>query len=58
MYYTFNCKNCGTLELKLKVAEIPLKKCPQCEGEEIERVFQSTPTIYKCGGFYTTENKK
>ena len=57
MTYTFNCANCGEIELKLKPSQIPLKNCLKCDCEDIERVFAPTPTIYKCGGFYSTDNK-
>ena len=53
MLYPFNCENCGEIELELKPSQIPLKECPNCGSEKIERVFSATPSLWKTSGAYS-----
>ena len=55
MRYLYSCKKCGEFEVNLMVAELPLEKCPTCEGVDIKRVYKPITTIYKTGGFYSTD---
>ena len=57
MLYPFNCENCGEIELNLKPSQIPLKECPNCGSEKIERVFKSSvPSLWRCSGAYSKSN--
>lgn len=58
MTYPFVCESCGEFELELKPSQIPLKQCPRCKGDKVERVFHPVKTVYKTGGFYTTDSRK
>lgn len=54
MYYKFECKNCGEFEIKLKMSEVPLKQCPHCGGQEVQRVFDSgILSIWKTDGAHS-----
>ena len=53
MLYPFTCKNCGEFELNLKMSEIPLKECPNCGSEKVERVFVATQSIWKTSGAFS-----
>lgn len=56
MIYPFKCKKCGEFELKLKMSEIPLKKCPHCGSKKVERIFTVVDSIWKVGGAYSKQN--
>jgi putative FmdB family regulatory protein len=53
MLYPFNCENCGEIELNLKPSQIPLKECPNCGSEKIERTFSAIPSLWKTAGAYS-----
>jgi len=48
--YEFKCETCGEIELELKMSQIPLKQCPKCGNEKIERVFGSVGVVWNCSG--------
>lgn len=56
--YNFKCASCGEIELVLKMSEIPLKKCPKCESEKIERDFKPIPIIWNCQGSFGKSTDK
>jgi putative FmdB family regulatory protein len=58
MFYKFNCEQCGEIELNLKMSEIPLKQCPNCGCEKIERVFTATTSVWRCSGAFSKVNHK
>jgi len=53
MLYPFNCENCGEIELNLKPSQIPLKECPNCGSEKIERIFTVVESIWNCRGAHS-----
>lgn len=58
MIYTFNCENCGDIEVTMSHKDLPLEKCPNCNSAKIERVWQATTSVWKCGGAYSKPNIK
>jgi putative FmdB family regulatory protein len=57
MFYQFNCETCGEIELDLKMSDIPLKQCPECGNEKIERTFKvGTVSIWHCDGAFSKQN--
>lgn len=56
--YEYSCKNCGTIEVRQKLSDTPLKKCPTCK-EKVERLISVTGAPqFKGTGFYQTDYKK
>lgn len=56
--YEYECKNCGVLEVRQKIADEPLKQCPKCKNR-IKRLISVTGTPqFKGTGFYQTDYKK
>jgi putative FmdB family regulatory protein len=58
MRYPFICENCGEFEFEVKISDMPLKKCPHCNDEKIERVFKPITSIWKCDGTFSRPNHK
>lgn len=56
MIYRFTCKNCGEIELNIKVAELPNAKCPHCQSTNIERKWDSIMSVWKCEGNFGKSN--
>jgi putative FmdB family regulatory protein len=55
--YGYRCTNCGhQLEVLQKVADEPLKVCPNCQGKLVKMVYP-TGVIFKGSGFYSTDYK-
>ena len=54
--YEFKC--CGiTQEVTISIREqLPKPKCSVCNGD-MNRIYNTTPTIFKGKGFYSTDNK-
>ena len=56
--YGYACKNCGTIEVRQKISDEPLKKCPTCKAK-VDRLISVTGTPqFKGTGFYQTDYKK
>jgi len=58
--YEYVCKNCGYRfeELQSITAE-PIKTCPQCEKDTVERLVSGgAGLIFKGSGFYITDYAK
>lgn len=56
--YEYACKTCGTFEVRQKISDEPLKKCPTCKAK-VERLISVTGTPqFKGTGFYQTDYKK
>jgi len=56
--YEYACKNCGTIEVRQKISDEPLKKCPTCKAK-VDRLISVTGTPqFKGTGFYQTDYKK
>lgn len=57
--YEYSCKNCGIIEVRQSINDVPLKNCPQCEKEKVERLISTTGAPHFRGkGFYQTDYKK
>ena len=56
--YEYECSQCASrYEVKRGFHEVGGDACPECGGAG-QQIFSPTPSIYKCGGFYITENRK
>ena len=56
MLYDYECPKCGVFEIRQRIQDERLKKCPTC-GDDVVRIFSATPAIYKGSGFFATDNK-
>lgn len=56
--YEYRCENCGhTLDALQKVADDPLKDCPQCESRGLRRLVSAPAFRLKGSGWYETDFK-
>ncbi len=56
--YEYECSSCHFhFERKQRFDAEPVAICPECQGKA-QRIFHSTPIIFKGSGFYTTDNRK
>ena len=55
--YDYRCNACGhTFEEMQSFSEKPLKKCPQCKKNKLQRLFGTgAGVIFKGSGFYQTD---
>jgi putative FmdB family regulatory protein len=55
--YDYRCDACGyTFEEMQSFSEEPLKKCPQCKKNKLQRLFGTgAGVIFKGSGFYQTD---
>lgn len=55
--YEYVCKNCGyRFEELQSIAAEPIKTCPQCEKDTVERLVSGgAGLIFKGSGFYITD---
>jgi putative FmdB family regulatory protein len=58
--YDYACSNCGhRFEELQSFSEPPLKKCPACKKNKLERLFGGGGAIiFKGSGFYETDYRK
>ena len=57
--YEYRCSKCGhELETLQKVSDAPLKKCPSCEQESLQKLVSAASFRLKGGGWYETDFKK
>ena len=55
--YGYRCTNCGhQFEIQQRMADEPLKVCPECQGKLTKLVYP-TGIAFKGSGFYTTDYK-
>ena len=53
--YEYKCSKCGTaFEVIQKIAEPPMKKCPQCGGS-VKKVISAPALQFKGSGWYITD---
>lgn len=53
--YDYKCLKCGSLEEKEhSINESPIYTCGVC-GYSLKKAFAATRTIFRGGGFYTTD---
>ena len=51
--YEYGCDGCGhTLEIQQKLADAPLKTCPTCGKDELNKIISATSFVLKGGGWY------
>ena len=57
--YDYRCNACNhTFDEFQSFSEPPLKKCPQCKKNKLQRLFGTGAAfIFKGSGFYETENR-
>jgi putative FmdB family regulatory protein len=56
--YEYRCESCGhTLDALQKLAEAPLKDCPECEQPALKRLMSAPAFRLKGGGWYETDFK-
>lgn len=55
--YDYTCPNEHPYtEVRSVHEDQKVTECPEC-GEKLIRVFESTPVVFKAGGFYAKERK-
>ncbi len=56
--YTYRCENCGVqFERRQKFSDNPLKRCPECNKNELRKVYLPVGIVFKGSGFYSTDNR-
>ena len=56
--YGYRCTNCGhQFEIFQRMADDPLKVCPNCSQETLKKVLYPAGVVFKGSGFYTTDYK-
>src|SRR5690606_30044241 len=56
--YEYRCAGCGhTLDALQKMADEPLKDCPECEQPSLKRLMSAPSFRLKGGGWYETDFK-
>ncbi|MFO8006639.1 MAG: zinc ribbon domain-containing protein [Candidatus Brocadiia bacterium] len=57
--YEYRCKHCGhEFEVFQSITAEPLKECPECGGNGVERLIGAgAGIIFKGSGFYATDYK-
>ncbi len=54
--YQYRCLKCkNEFEIKQKMTEEPLQKCPECRGKIKRLVSAGAGIIFKGSGFYSTD---
>jgi putative FmdB family regulatory protein len=57
--YEYRCSKCGhELEALQKISDEPLKNCPACEQESLQKLVSAASFRLKGGGWYETDFKK
>jgi putative FmdB family regulatory protein len=57
-FYEYQCRACGTLtEVLQKVSDPPLKKCPECGKNQLQKLVSAPVFRLKGGGWYETDFK-
>jgi putative FmdB family regulatory protein len=54
----YKCSYCDyKFEELQKLNDLPLTYCPKCGCDIVELKFQPYTVVYKCAGFYTTDQR-
>ena len=57
--YDYKCENCDHMfEYFQAMSDLPLKKCPECNGKIRRLVSGGSGLIFKGSGFYLTDYAK
>jgi putative FmdB family regulatory protein len=58
MTYEYYCNCCGVqIAIKQSIKDDPLKSCPNCSQEALEKILSPVPSILKGTGWYKTDYK-
>ena len=56
--YQYVCRSCATpLEVVQTFTEPALTDCPNCDGGQLRKVFNSVGVVFKGSGFYRTDSR-
>lgn len=51
--YEYACSHCGAeLEIRQRISEDPVRQCPECGTEALERLVSQSSFALKGGGWY------
>ena len=51
--YEYECKKCGhEFEREQKMADPPVKTCPECKGRRVTKLISRSSFVLKGGGWY------
>lgn len=56
--YQYQCNSCGdSFDLRQSFSDLPVRICPQCQGE-VQRVVHSVGIVFKGSGWYSTDHRR
>ena len=56
--YEYRCHACGAhFEAWQKITDDPIRVCPSCGAQEVNRVLFPVGLVFKGSGFYKTDNR-
>lgn len=56
--YEYECEDCGHNWDEVHDMNTKIMWCPECTSKNVFIVIQDVPHVFKCGGFYKTDNRK
>lgn len=57
-FYEYQCRACGAVvEVLQKISDAPLKKCPECGRNQLQKLVSAPVFRLKGGGWYETDFK-
>ena len=57
-FYEYQCRACGAqVEVMQKISDAPLKKCPECGRNQLQKLVSAPVFRLKGGGWYETDFK-
>ncbi len=57
--YEYQCSTCGfQKEMLQKISDVPLKTCPECGKDSMQKMVTAAAFRLKGGGWYETDFKK
>jgi len=55
--YTYRCSECGVqFERQQSFSEPPLRTCPECGEDGLNKIFTPVGIVFKGSGFYSTDH--
>ena len=56
--YAYRCESCGIqFERQQSFSDSPLKRCPECNTNNLRKVIGPVGVVFKGSGFYATDNR-
>ena len=56
--YVYHCGECDfQFEQQQKFSDKPLRRCPECGQNSLNKVYTPVGVIYKGSGFYSTDHR-